>query len=85
MAGRIMDVTTITSCTNLMDESSDLKAHRTLAPANARYARRQMMWGGQVSLPKRERFSTAEMTEIAAMAGQKILFHELDSSMLCSV
>ena len=73
MAGRTMDVTIITCCTNLMNESSGLKAHRTLAPANARYARRQMMWGGQVRLPRRERFRTAKTTEIAAMAGQKIL------------
>ncbi len=43
------------------------------------------MWGGQVSLPKRERFSTAKMTEIAAMAGQKILFSGRVSIMLSSV
>jgi hypothetical protein len=54
-----------------MNESSGLKAHRTLAPANARYARRQMMWGGKV---RRDRFCTAKETAIAAMAGQKILF-----------
>jgi hypothetical protein len=57
-----------------MNESSGLKAHRTLAPANARYTRRQMMWGGQAKLAKRERFRTAKRTEIAARAGQKILF-----------
>jgi hypothetical protein len=33
-----------------------------------------MMWGGQASLPKRERFRKANATEIAAMVGQKILF-----------
>jgi hypothetical protein len=33
-----------------------------------------MMWGGKASLPKRERFRTANTTEIAAIAGQKILF-----------
>jgi len=32
------------------------------------------MWGGQVSLPRRELFCTAKITEIAATAGQKILF-----------
>jgi hypothetical protein len=53
-----------------MNERSRLKAHRTLAPANVRYASRQMMLGGQV---RRERFCTANTTEIAAMAGQKIL------------
>src|SRR6516162_1683763 len=64
MAGRTMDVTIITCCTNLMNENSGLKAHRTLAPANARYASKQMMGGGKVSLPRRERFCTAKTTEI---------------------
>lgn len=72
-AGTTTDVTTITCCTNLINEVSGLKAHRTLAPANATHAKRQRMWGGQVSLPKRERFCMAKMTEIAEMAGQKIL------------
>src|ERR1700692_1245780 len=72
-AGTTTDVTTITCCTNLINELSGLKAHRALAPANARHAKRQRMWGGQISLPKRERFRTAKMTEIAVMAGQKIL------------
>jgi hypothetical protein len=31
------------------------------------------MWGGKVSLPRRDRFCTANATEIAATAGQKIL------------
>ena len=53
-----------------MNESSGLKAHRTLAPANARYTSRQMMWGGKVT---RERFCAVKRTEIAAAAGQKIL------------
>src|ERR1700730_2513891 len=53
-AGTTTDVTTITCCTNLIDELSGLKAQRTLAPANARHAKRQRMWGGQASLPKRE-------------------------------
>jgi len=65
-----------------MNESSGLKAHMTLAPARARYARRQMMWGGIV---RRERFRTAKTTEIAAMAGQKILGSGRGSIMLCSV
>jgi hypothetical protein len=65
-----------------MDENSGLKAHRTLAPANARYARRQMMWGGKV---RRERFPTAKTTEIAVMAGQKILFSGWDAIRACSV
>src|ERR1700730_18456672 len=72
-AGTTTDVTIITCCTNLMNELSGLKAHRQLAPANATHAKRQRMWGGQVSLPKRERFCMAKMTEIAEMAGQKIL------------
>jgi hypothetical protein len=54
-----------------MNESSGLKAHRTLAPANARYARRQTMLGGKLSL---ERFRATKTREIAASAGQKILF-----------
>jgi hypothetical protein len=54
-----------------MNESSGLKAHRTLAPANARYRSRQMMWrGGEVT---QERFRAAKRTEIAVIAGQKIL------------
>jgi hypothetical protein len=65
-----------------MNESSGLKAHTTLAPANARYTRRQMIWGGKVT---RERFCTAKTTEIAARAGQKILFSGRDSMTLCSV
>ena len=85
MAGRTMDVTTIISCTNLMNESSGLKAHRTLAPANARYASRQMMWGGNVRLPRRERYLTANPTEIAAIAGQKILGSRRGCIILCSV
>src|ERR1700730_17425801 len=71
-AGTTTDATTITCCTNLTNELSGLKAHRTLAPANATHAKRQRIWGGQISLPRRERFCTARMTEIAAMAGQKI-------------
>src|SRR6516162_4811323 len=71
MAGRTIDVTIITCSVNLVKENSGLKAHRMLAPANIRYARRQMMWGGKVSL---ERFRKAKTREIAASAGQKILF-----------
>ena len=41
------------------------------------------MWGGKVSC-KRERFRTAKTTEIAAIAGQKILFSQRGSMMLCS-
>jgi hypothetical protein len=67
-----------------MNESSGLKAHRTLAPANARYARKQMMCGGKVTLPRRERFRTAKTTEITAIAGQKILFSGRVSMRLCS-
>src|ERR1700726_940966 len=72
-AGTTTDATTITCCTNLINELSGLKAHRTLAPANATHAKRQRMWGGQTSLPKREGFRMAKRTEIAAMEGQKIL------------
>src|SRR6516165_3105998 len=68
-----------------MSERSGLKAHRTLAPANARYAKRQMRWGGKVDLPRRERFCAANATVIAVMAGQKILFSGRASIMLCSV
>src|ERR1700729_117929 len=53
-----------------MNECSGLKLQRTLAPANARYASRQMMWGGKV---RRERFCAVNIAAIAAMAGQKIL------------
>jgi hypothetical protein len=60
-----------------MNEISGLKAHRTLAPANAKYARRQIRLGGKV---RRERFRTVKMTAIATMAGQKILL-----SRRCSV
>jgi hypothetical protein len=42
------------------------------------------MWGGQVSLPTRERFRTANTTEITAIAGQKILFSGRASMMLSS-
>jgi hypothetical protein len=79
-----MDVRIIACCANLTKELSGLKAHKTLAPANVRYARRQMMWGGQVSLPTRERFRTANTTEITAIAGQKILFSGRASMMLSS-
>jgi hypothetical protein len=64
-----------------MNESSGLKAHTTLDPANARYTRRQMIWGGKV---RRDRFSTTKPTEIAAKAGQKILVSGRDSMTLCS-
>ena len=47
MAGRTIDVTIIACCANLMVETLGLKDHRTLAPANARYTRKQMMWGGK--------------------------------------
>jgi hypothetical protein len=66
-----MDVTIVSCRINLMAENSGLKAHRTLAPASARYAKRQMMWGGRVSL---DQFRMTKTTEIAARAGQKILF-----------
>jgi hypothetical protein len=54
MAGRSIDVRTITCCKNLMNAVLGSKAHRTLAPANATYARRQIMCGGKVSLPRRK-------------------------------
>src|ERR1700730_12901127 len=85
IAGRTIDVIIITCCTNLMNESSGAKAHRTLAPANARYARRQTMWGGKESLLRRERVRTAKMMEIVANAGQTILFSGRFSMRLCSV
>ena len=72
MAGRTMDITTIACCTNLMNETSGLKAHRTLAPANATYTSRQMMLGGK-GLERRERCCTAKPIEIAAITGQNIL------------
>jgi hypothetical protein len=53
-----------------MNESSGLKAQRTLAPANARYRSRQMMWGGKVT---RKRFRATIRREIAVITGQKIL------------
>jgi hypothetical protein len=57
-----------------MNELSGLNAHRTLAPASPRQPSKQMMWGGQVSLVRRERFCAANTREIVTMAGQKILF-----------
>ena len=72
-AGRTTDVTIITCCANLTNELSGLKAHRMLAPASARHAKRQRMCGGQISLPKREGFRKTKMAEIIAKAGQKIL------------
>jgi hypothetical protein len=69
-----MDVTIIATTTNLVREVAGLTDHKTLAPASARYARRQTMWGGQASPTRRERFRTAKITEITASAGQKILF-----------
>src|SRR5690349_9837531 len=69
--GRTIDVTIITCSTYLLNESSGLKAHRTLAPANARYPKRHLMLGGKVSL---DQFPATRTSEIAANAGQKILF-----------
>jgi hypothetical protein len=85
MAGRTVDVTIITCSINLVNESSGLKAHKTLVPANARYARRQMMWGGKVSLPTRELFRTAKIMKITTNAGQKILFSGRGVIMACSL
>src|SRR5262245_44331922 len=73
MAGRIIDVTIMTCCANRINESSDEKAHITLAPAKTRYATRQKMCEGQIILPISSRFFTASTTEIAAIIGQKIL------------
>src|SRR6185437_2710290 len=71
-AGSIMHVTIIACCANLANERLGLKAHRTLAPAKARYARRQMRWEGK-GLGRRERCCSALATEIAAITGQNIL------------
>jgi hypothetical protein len=54
MTGRTMDVRTITCCMYLGNEISGLKDHETLAPANATYARKQIIWRETVSLPMRE-------------------------------
>jgi hypothetical protein len=54
MTGRTIDIRTITCCMYLVSEISGLKAHETLAPANATYARKQIMWGETASLPVRE-------------------------------
>jgi hypothetical protein len=51
----------------------------TLAPAKARYAKKQMIFGGQLSLARRERCCKAKTTEIIAMIGQKILFSGRDT------
>src|SRR5260370_40539283 len=72
MAGRTMDVTIIACCANLMNETPGLKDHRALAPAKARYTRRQIMWEGK-GLRRRVRCCTAKTTEIAAITGQNIL------------
>lgn len=53
-----------------VDEASGLYAHKTLAPANAKYAKRLIMCGGKVSL---DQFRIAKMTEMAVIGGQKIL------------
>ena len=84
IAGRTIDVTIIDCCANLVNEISGRKAHRTLAPANARYARRQMMFGGNASLPRRERLCTAITIEIAAKMGQKIRLSIRGSTPLCN-
>ena len=72
MAGRTMDATIIACCRNLTNEMLGLKDHRTLAPAKARYARRQMRWEGK-GLGSRERCCRALTMEIAAITGQNIL------------
>jgi hypothetical protein len=54
MTGRTIDVRTIICCMYLVNEISGLKDHKTLAPANATYARKQIMWGEIVGLPTRE-------------------------------
>jgi hypothetical protein len=74
---RSLDVTTITCRTN---ETSGLKAQRTLAPANARYAKRQMLWGRKLRA-----MLYRQDNRIAVMAGQKILGSRRGSIMLCSV
>jgi hypothetical protein len=74
MAGTTMDATIITWVTNLKNEYSGLKAHRTLAPARARYANRKMRWGGQVNLARRDQFPMANITDIANNPDQKYLF-----------
>src|SRR5262249_26297074 len=66
-----------------MNESSGFKAHSVLAPANARNVRRQVIWGDKISLPMRERFRMTKTTELAAIAGQKILFASWPSITLC--
>ena len=43
------------------------------------------MWGGKVGLPTRVRVCTANTTEIADIAGQKILFSGRASIMFCGV
>jgi hypothetical protein len=55
-----------------MAETLGFKDHRTLAPANARYTSKQMMWEGK-GLRRRELYCTAKTTEIAAITGQNIL------------
>src|SRR6185437_2527482 len=70
--GRTMHVTIIACWANRANERPGLKAHRTLAPAKARYAKRQMRWEGK-GLGRRERCCSALATEIAAITGQNIL------------
>src|SRR5579859_7005916 len=57
---------------NLTNEALGLNAQRTLAPARPRYANSMMMWGGQPSLARRERYRMLNKTEAIAMTGQKI-------------
>src|SRR5262245_46358170 len=68
-----------------MNESSGLKAHMALAPANARYTRKQALGRGRVSSRNRDRLRKAKTTDIRAMAGQKSLFSGRLSIMVCTV
>src|SRR5262245_32759690 len=85
MAGRTMDVIIIAWLTNLIDETSGLKADKMLVPANARYASRQRMWGGKVSLRRREACRTANESEIAANVDHAYLFSGWGAMRLCRV
>lgn len=62
----------IACCRNLTNETLGLKDQRTLAPAKAEYARRQMRWEGK-GLGSRERYCTALKMEIVAITGQNSL------------
>jgi hypothetical protein len=77
-------VATITCWVNLMNDNSGEKAHRTLTPANTRYARRQRIGRGENTLLRKPGVCIARMIAIRATTGQNNLFSLRVSMMPCS-